>query len=312
MSIRLSIVRHMDWLNYHHLRYFWTVVREGTLRKAAESLGVSQPSISAQIHLLEEALGEKLFHRKGRRLALTDVGQLVNIYATDIFSTGQDLLDAIKDRPGHGSLRCQIGITDSVPKLVASRMLDPVFNLSPPVHMLCQEGSIEQLLPDLMAYRLDVILADEPASRSLHIKTFNHPLGGCGSVFCAVQKIAARLQKHFPSSLHNAPALLPAQKTALRMSLEKWFESTGIRPRVVVECEDPALMKVMATEGRGFIVIPSVIKQETLQRYGLKAFGKTEECLNQYYAITAERRLKHPAVIAITEYSRSALFDGQI
>jgi len=298
----------MEWLNYHHLRYFWTVVREGTLRQAAETLGVSQPSISAQIHLLEESLGEKLFRRKGRRLSLTDTGQLVNGYATDIFSTGQDLLDAVRDRPGHRSMRCQIGITDSVPKLVASRMLRPVFNLSPPVHMLCKEWPIDRLLLELVAYRLDVILADEPASRNLHINTFNHPLGSCGSVFCAVPKMAAKLRKCFPGSMHGAPAVLPARTTALRMSLEKWFDSIGVRPLVVAECEDPALMKTLAAEGRGFTVIPSIIERETLRQYGLKAFGSTEECTHPYYAITAERRLKHPAVIAITEHSRSALF----
>lgn len=297
----------MEWLNYHHLRYFWMVAREGTLRQAAERLGVSQPSISAQVHLLEEALGEKLFRRNGRRLTLTDTGQLVLGYATDIFSKGHDLLDAVKDRPSYRPIRCQVGITESVPKLVARRILRPALSLPHPVHLLCHEGSLDSLLPELAAYRLDVVLADEPVSRGRHAKTFTHPLGKCGSVFCAVPRMAARLQNKFPASLDGASALLPAETTALRMALEKWFETIGVKPLIVAEFDDPALMQVMAAEGNGFTVAPSVIEREQLQHYGLKAFGSTEECVHQYYAITAERRLQHPAVIAVTERSRSAL-----
>lgn len=298
----------MEWLNYHHLRYFWTVAREGTLRQAAAQLGISQPSISAQIHLLEDAMGEKLFRRSGRRLVLTDTGQLVYGYAGEIFSKGQELLDAVKDRPSYRPVRCQVGITESVPKLVARRVLQPALGLPGNLHLFCREGGLDNLLLELAAYRLDVVLADEPASRSLHVKTFTHPLGRCGSVFCAVPKIAAGLQRSFPRSLHGAPALLPAESTALRMALEKWFESIGIKPLVVAEFDDPALMQAMAADGRGFTVAPSVIEREQLRHFGLKAFGRTEECSHQYYAITAERRMKHPAVIAITEHSRSALF----
>lgn len=298
----------MDWLNYHHLRYFWVVAKEGTLRQAAEKLAVSQPSISAQIHLLEESLGEKLFRRSGRRLALTDTGQLAFGYAEGIFSAGQDLLDAVRDRPGYRPMRCQVGVTDSVPKLVASRMLRPAFKLSQPMHMLCREGNIDTLLLELAGYRLDLVLADAPSSRGLHVKTFNHLLGKCGSVFCAVPKMADRLRRGFPGSLHDAAGLLPVESTPLRMALEEWFDSLGVRPIVAAEFEDPAFMMVMAAEGLGFVVAPSVILQETLQHYGLKAFGRTEECAHHYYAITAERRLKHPAAIAITEHSRTDVF----
>jgi LysR family transcriptional regulator, transcriptional activator of nhaA len=298
----------MDWLNYHHLRYFWVVAKEGTLRQAAEKLAVSQPSISAQIHLLEESLGAPLFRRNGRRLALTDTGQLAFGYAEDIFSTGQDLLDAVRDRPGYRPMRCQVGVTDSVPKLVASRMLRPAFHLSQPMHMLCREGPLDTLLMELASYRLDLVLADEPAAHGLQVKTFSHLLGTCGTVFCAVPKMAAKLRATFPRSLHDAPALLPVSTTPLRTALEEWFDSLGVRPVVVAEFEDPAFMMVMAAEGLGFVVAPSVIARETLQHYGLKSFGRTAECTHQYYAITAERRLKHPAAIAITEHSRSDLF----
>lgn len=297
----------MDWLNYHHLRYFWMVAKEGTLRQAAEKLSVSQPSISAQIHELEESLGAQLFRRSGRGLALTDVGQVVFDYAEDIFSTGQDLLDAVRDRPGYRPMRCQVGVTDSVPKLVASRMLRPAFGLAQPVHMLCREGSLDTLLLELAGFRLDLVLSDGPASRSLHVKTFNHALGKCGSVFCAVPRVAERLRAKFPKSLDGAPTLLPVEPTPARMALEEWFDSLAIRPVVVAEFEDPAFMTVMAAEGLGVIAIPSVIERETLRRYGLRAFGRTEECQHQYYAITAERRLRHPATIAITDHSRTDL-----
>ncbi len=298
----------MEWFNYHHLRYFWMVAKEGTLRQAAEKLAVSQPSISAQIHLLEKSLGAQLFRRSGRRLLLTEMGQLAFGYAADIFSTGQDLLDAVKDRPGYRPMRCQVGITNSVPKLVASRMIRPAFNLSQPTHMLCREGPIGTLLMELASYRIDLVLADEPASRGLPVKTFSHLLGTCGSVFCAVPKLAARLRDRFPRSLHDAPALLPVETTPLRTALEEWFRPLGVRPVVVAEFEDPAFMMEMAAEGLGFVVAPSVMASETLRHYGLKVFGQAEACSHQYYAITAERRLKHPAVIAITERSRSDLF----
>jgi LysR family transcriptional activator of nhaA len=298
----------MEWLNYHHLRYFWVVAKEGTLRQAAEKLAVSQPSVSAQIHLLEKALGAQLFRRSGRRLSLTDMGQLAFGYAEDIFATGHDLLDAVRDRPGYRPMRCQVGVTDSVPKLVASRILRPAFNLPQPVHMLCREGPLDTLLLELAGYRLDLVLADAPAARGLHVKTFNHLLGKCGSVFCAVPKIANRLRGRFPDSLHDAPALLPVETTPLRMALDGWLHSLGIRPVVVAEFEDPALMMVMASEGLGFVVAPAIIARETLRHYGLKSFGLAEACAHEYYAITAERRLKHPAAIAITEHSRADLF----
>lgn len=300
-------MRGMEWLNYHHLRYFWTIAREGSLRQASEALGVSQPSISAQMRLLEEALGERLFRRSGRRLVLTEVGQLALSYAEEIFMTGQELLGAVKHGAGARTMRLRVGITDSIPKLVASRMLQPVFTMEPPVRLTCREGSIDRLLVELAGYRLDIVLADESASRSLQIKTFSHLLGRCGSTFCAVPRLAARLRRGFPRSLHGAPALLPAENTAFRMSLGRWLDSIGVRPHIAAEFEDSALMKAVAAEGHGFTVVPSTIAVDVERRYGLKAIATTEECANQFFAITAERRLKHPAVVAITERLRSDL-----
>jgi len=296
-----------EWLNYHHLRYFWMVAKEGSLARAAAKLHVSQPAISEQIRELEDALDEKLFRREGRNNRLTDAGQVAFGYAEDIFALGRELLNSVKQRPGAKLLRLYVGVEDSFPKLVTNDILQPVFALSQAVHVICREGKLEDLLAQLAAHRLDIVLADEPASSSTHFKTFNHPLGETGTTFCASKVLAARLRRNFPRSLHNAPALLPVENTALRRSLETWFREQRLQPRVVAEVEDLALMKVMAAEGRGFIAVPGVAEKDAMSHYGFKAIGRTEKCRVQFFAITAERRLVHPAVAVITSQARQML-----
>lgn len=291
----------MEWLNYHHLRYFWMVAREGGLRPAAVKLHVSAPSISAQIRELEEALGERLFRRSGRTNVLTDAGQVVLRYADEIFSLGRELANAVKQRPTAKALRLHVGVADSFPKLVTQQLLEPVFALPQVVHVICREGKVDDLLAQLVAHRLDVVLADEPAPGSLKVRVFNHPMGECGVTFCAAPRLASSLRKGFPRSLHQAPALLPAETTGLRRSLERWFQSLGITPRIVAEFEDAALMKVMASDGRGFIPVPSVVAQEAVDRFSLRIIGATEKCRDQFFAITADRRIHHPAVAALTQ-----------
>ena len=294
----------MEWLNYHHLRYFWVVAKEGSLARAAAKLHVSQPSISAQIRELEDALSEKLFRREGRNNVLTDAGQLAFRYAEEIFGLGRELVSALKQQPGARTLRFYVGVADSLPKLVTNDLLKPVFTMPQNVHVICREGKMEDLLAQLAAHRLDVVLADEPASSSTGFKTFDHALGESGTTFCAEAALATRLKKTFPRSLHDAPALLPAENTALRRALEKWFHDQELRPRVVAEFEDLALMKVMAAEGRGFIAVPSVVAHDAVSRYGFRVLGASEECRVQFHAITAERRIQHPAVALITNRSR--------
>ena len=298
----------MEFLNYHHLRYFWVVAKEGGLRKAADKLHVSQPTISAQIAALEGVLGEKLFRRGGRSLALTEAGHRVLSYAEEIFSLGQELLDAAKQRPTARPLRVHIGITDSLPKLVSYEIIKPIFKLEQPVQAVCREGKVADLLAQLAAYRLDIVLADEPAPSSLPIKVFNHLLGECGLSFCAVPKLAATLKRKFPKSLNDAPVLLPATNTALRQSLEKWFHGGGIRPRLVAEFDDAALMKVAAVDGLGFFALPTVVTKEAITSYGFQIIGRTEDCRQQFYAISPERKLTHPAVQAITTQAKTMLF----
>ncbi len=299
----------MEWLNYHHLRYFWTVAKEGSLARAAAKLHVSQPSISEQIRELESAFGERLFRREGRNNKLTDAGQVVFGYAEEIFALGREMLNAVKQRPGAKELRLYVGVADSFPKLVTNEILKPVFGMPGTAHIICREGKMEDLLAQLAAHRLDIVLADEPASSSTNFKTFNHSLGETGTTFCAERKLAAKLKRHFPRSLHDAPALLPTENTSLRRALETWFREQELQPRIVAEFEDLALMKVMAAEVRGFIALPSVAVGDAAGHYGFQAIGRTEKCRVQFHAITAERRIAHPAVALITSQARVMMKD---
>ena len=297
----------MEWLNYHHLRYFWMVAKEGSLVRAAEKLHVSQPSISEQIRKLETALGEKLFRREGRANKLTDAGQVVLGYAEEIFALGREMMSALKQNPGAKTLRFHVGVTDSFPKLMTNEILKPVFLLPQTTHVICREGKLEDLLVQLAAHRLDIVLSDEPASSTNNLKTFTHVLGESGTTICAEKKLAARLKKRFPQSLHDAPAMLPVDNTVLRRALELWFRELGIQPRVVAEFEDLALIKIMATEGRGFIAVPTVALDEAVRRYGFQVIGQAKNCLVRFHAITTEKRIHHPAATAITSKARTLL-----
>ena len=297
----------MEFLNYHHLRYFWAVAKEGGLTRAAAKLHVSQPTISAQIQALEGVLGEKLFRRVGRNLALTDAGQQVLSYAEEIFSLGQDLVSSVKQRPTSRPLRVSLGVADALPKLVTYHLIEPIFHLPQPVQVSCWETNVSDMLLELASYRLDVVLADEPASSGVTTNVFNHFLGESGVTFCAMPSLAAKLRRGFPQSLNGAPALLPMSNSGLRRSLEKWFNAVGVRPRLVGEFYDPALVNVLALHSLGFISVPTVVVKETVSRFGVRVIGRTEECQQQFYAITPERKLTHPAVTAITTNRRNPL-----
>jgi LysR family transcriptional activator of nhaA len=299
----------MDWLNYHHLRYFYIVAREGSLRAAAETLGVSQPSISTQLRQLEESLGAPLFRRTARKMVLTELGQMVLRYAEDIFSTGRELLSAVRQRSAQPIAPIFAGITDGMPKLAVCEILRPMFLLSSEFRVVCREGKMEELLPQLAAHRLDIMLTDEPAPSTASFRMFNHPLGTCGVTFCARPEMARRLRKGFPESLASAPAFLPAEKTALRMTVERWFDALGFRPVVIGEFEDPALMKAIAGEFDGVFPLHSVAVDEAVQRLGFKKVGDARGCRLEFHAITAERRIKHPAVVAVTEGSGRKVFN---
>lgn len=295
----------IEFLNYHHLRYFWTVAKEGGLRRASDKLKVSQPSMSTQIKLLEAALGEALFRPSGRSLALTEFGQLVFGYAEEIFTIGSEILRASKQAPSVRSLRLHVGIVDSFPKLMSYDILRPVFDHHPPVQLTCHEGKLADLVSQLNTHRIDVVLSDEPASPGISGRVFNHSLGASEITFMAMPSLAKTLGKRFPRNLDTAPALLPTQNCSLRRDLENWFRKAGIQPRVVAEFEDAALAKIVATSGLGFIAVPSVVASEAVERHGFVPLGRTKEVESRFHAITAERRFTHPAIIAITARRRA-------
>ena len=298
----------MGWLNYHHLLYFWTVARTGSITKASAELRLAPPTISAQIHSLEDTLGEKLFSRSGRNLVLTEMGRMVFRYAEEIFSLGRELLDAVKDRPTGRPLRLVVGVADVLPKLIAFRLLEPALHLREPVRIICREDKPERLLAELAVHELDVVLSDAPIGSGVSVRAFSHLLGETAITFFGVPKLAARFRRRFPRSLDGAPLLLPSYDTAIRRDLDQWFDSQEIRPAVVGEFDDYALLRVFAEAGVGIFPAPSVVEQQIRRQYGLERIGRAQGVRARYYAISVERKLKHPAVAAICETARQKLF----
>lgn len=299
----------MEWINYHHLLYFWTVAKEGSVARACERLRLAQPTISGQLRALEENLGEKLFVKSGRGLALTEVGQVVYRYADEIFTIGRELADVIKGRPQGRPLKLVIGISEMVPKLIAYRILEPAMSLGQPIQLICHEGRPERLLTELSSQGLDLVLTDAPIGPGVRVRAFNHLLGTCPMMLVAAPTLAVRYRKSFPASLDGAPFLLPVEGTA-RRALEQWFDHERIRPQIVGEFQDGALMKVFGQAGAGIFAIPSVIQGDVRERYRAVPVGTIESITETFYAISIERRLKHPGVIRICEMARQQLFGG--
>lgn len=298
----------MEWLNYHHLLYFWVVAREGSIVRACQILHLAQPTISSQMQKLEQSLGGKLFERAGRGLRLTDLGQTVFRYADEIFTLGKELVDVTKGRPVGQPLKLAVGVCDVLPKLVVYRLLLPALRLAEPVKLLCREGSFDDLLADLASFELDIVLSDSPVGHSSGIKGFNHLLGECGVTFFGNPKLAKKYQKHFPESLTDAPILLPAPNTPMRRSLNHWLDQQQLRPLIMGEFQDSALMKVFGQEGLGIFPAPTVISEAVCQQYAVHPIGEVEQVRERFYAISVERRLKHPAVIKICDSAKAELF----
>lgn len=293
-------------LNYHHLRLFWEVARSGSLRSAAAKLNLSQPTISAQIKALEDVLEEKLFDRSGRGMKLTAQGRVVMECAGEIFALGTEMLRSLQGKGSARTLRLNIGITDSLPKLVAWQLIRPAAKAFTNLHLACSEGSAQELLGQLAGGRLDVVLSDEAAPSSLPVKVFSHLLGKSPVVFCAVPSLAKKLSRSFPASLKNAPMLLPASRTAWRREIERWLDSHRISPNIVAEFDDAALMKTAAADGLGVVPIAAAVFDEAVNRYGLKAVGRPVQCGLSCYLITLERAMRHPALAVIAAESENA------
>lgn len=308
MSFCSTYTARMDWLNYHHLLYFWTVAREGGLVPAGKVLRLSHPTLSAQIHALEERLGEKLFTRAGRKLALTEMGRVVYRYADEIFTLGREMVDAVKDRSTGQPLRLEVGIAEVVPKLVVRRLLQPALALPEPVRLVCREGSNDRLLAELAVHTLDIVISDAPVPSGSSVRAYSHLLGETGVSFFATKRLAEAHRRGFPGSLHGAPMLLPLEQVSLRRSLNPWFERHGIRPRVVGEFEDSALLQEFGGDGAGIFAAPTVVEPEVIGQFAVQLVGRVEEVRERFYAISVERRLKHPAVVAISDAARQALF----
>ncbi|MFZ5571833.1 MAG: transcriptional activator NhaR [Thermodesulfobacteriota bacterium] len=297
----------MEWLNYHHLFYFWHVAREGGLTRACEKLRLAPSTVSGQIRRLEEMTGRRLFVKTGRHLVLSEQGRIVFRYAEEIFSLGRELMDTLNDRPIGKPLRITIGVADVVPKLVAWRLIQAALALPEPVQLICRENKPDRLLTELSQHHVDVILTDAPADPQVKVKVFNHQLGKCGIVFLAEKALCEKHGKGFPHSLDGAPLLLPTENTSLRRSLDQYFDSLEIRPRIMGEFEDSALMNAFGQGGLGIFPAPGIIAAEVRRQHNVSMVGTAAAVHEYFYAITVERRIKHPAAIAICDSARLLL-----
>lgn len=299
----------MERLNYQHLLYVWMTAREGTVARAATKLLLAPSTLSGQIHRFEETLGERLFARRGRRLELTEAGRVAYRYADEIFSLGQEFQETLRGQRAGRPVRVVVGLLDVLPKPMVQRILDPVFSGKEEIRVVCREDrSLDGFLSELAVYGVDMILADAPAGPGLPVRLFNHLLGESGTSFFATASIARRLRRGFPRSLEGEALLLPGRNSALYRALEHWLTAQGIRVRVVGEIDDSALLKLFGEAGRGVFAGPSVDEREIRRRYRVEVVGRVENIRQRFYAISVERRIRHPAVLAITERARREIF----
>ena len=303
------MIHSMEWLNYHHLLYFWTVARTGGVSRASDELRLTQATVSAQVKSLEQSLGERLFRKTGRHLTLTETGRVVFRYADEIFSLGQEMMGTLKGRPESRSPRLTVGVADVMPKLVAYLLIEPALRLKDPYRIICREGSNRELLAALAVHDIDVVLSDAPSDPAVNVKAFDHLLCECSMTLFGAPQLAAEYRRQFPRSLDGAPFLLPTANTTARRSLDQWFESENIRPAIVAEFEDSALLKVFGQHGMGLFFAPSIIGTEVQRQYGVKSIGRLASVSERFYAISLDRKLKHPAVVAISEAAKARVLD---
>lgn len=297
----------MAWLNYHHLLYFWTVAREGSIARASTVLNLTQPAISSQLRTLEKSLGEKLFQKSGRNLVLTDTGRLVFRYADDIFSTGRELMEALRGQPTGRPARLVVGATDAMPKIMVHRLVEPALRLPEPVHLVVRDDKPERLLASLSIHELDVVIADAPMAPTVRVRAFNHLLGESPVSVVGTPALVAKYKRRFPASLDGAPFIMPTEDAALRRSLEEAFAELQVAPRIVAEIADSAVLGVFGQEGLGLFATPTVIAEEVCRQHGLRVLGALDGVTEKFYAISVERRITHPAVLAISASAKQVL-----
>jgi LysR family transcriptional activator of nhaA len=296
-------------MNYKHLHYFWAAAKAGGVMRAGQQLNISPQTLSGQIKLLEDRLGCALFRKAGRGLELTDEGRLAVGYADQIFALGAELEARIGKASGvSAALDFRVGLSDSVPKSIAYRLLEPALSAAANVRLICHEGKLADLLGQLAVQRLDLVLADEPLGRQAGLKAFNHALGSTAMSFFATPELKRSLKGSFPQCLDDAPMLLPGHASAMRQRFDLWLASHRIRPRIVAEFDDAALMKAFGGEGRGVFMTPAVLESETAAQYGVRVVGRSDELVEEFHAISTERRITHPCVAAITSSARDQFF----
>jgi LysR family transcriptional activator of nhaA len=298
----------MEWLNYNHLHYFWAVAREGSLVRAAAELRLAPSTLSGQIRILERQLGVRLLTRVGRGLVLSEAGRVVYKYSEEIFSLGKELQDALRGRVVGRATTVIVGIADVLPKLVARRLLEPMLRNAQTTHLICREDKPARLLAELAQHNVDVVLSDSPVGPSAPVRAFSHLLGECGVALFGAPKIARQYRRGYPRSLDGAPLLLPTENTALRRSIELWFAERGIRPQIVGEFDDSALLKVFGQSALGLFPAATVIADEVIRQYQVRRVGDLDGVRERYYAISMQRRLKDPTIVAMTSEARAKVF----
>jgi LysR family transcriptional activator of nhaA len=298
----------MEWLNYHHLLYFWVVAREGSVAKASQQLGLAQPTISGQIHALEREVGHKLFARSGRNLVLTEVGHVAYRYAAEIFTLGRELQETLRGRMEGVPLRFQVGVTDVIPKSIVHRLLEPVMRDAAGPRVVCHDGRLDRLVADLTIQALDVVITEQTVPPTLKVRAHHHLLGETAVAVYGTSALAARHGNGFPHSLDGAPFLLPTESAMMRRDLEEWFAQHNIRPRIVGEFDDSAVLKTFAAAGEGLFVAPQVTEESMRGQYGVRSLGALQGVAERYYAITLDLKLTHPLVERLVEHARTSVF----
>jgi LysR family transcriptional activator of nhaA len=296
-------------MNFKHLHYFWVTAKAGGIMRAGEQLHTTPQTLSGQIRLLEEWLGRKLFQKSGRNLELTDDGRLALGYADQIFTLGSEMEVALRQAHGaQGALDFKVGVADSVSKSVAYRLLEPALAVQESVKLICSEGKFPDLLAKLALNQLDLVIADEPMSKRINVKAFNHALGQSSMGFFCTPAVRETLQGPFPQCLNQAPMLVPGAQASMRAQWEAWLTRHQIAPHTVAEFDDGALMTAFGREGRGVFMAPTVMEAEVQAQFGVMLIGRTDELQEEFFAVSVERRITHPCVVAITDAARGQLF----
>ena len=295
-------------INYKHLHYFWTVAHEGSIARASERLHITPQTISGQLSLLEASLGNDLFRRSGRQLELTETGRLVLRYADDIFGLGTELRDVLRGAPAEGPIDFIVSATSMLPKTIVYKIIEPALQLSEDIALTCREGAFEAILAELAIHKVDIVLSDVPLTTAFRVKAYNHLLGDCGLSFFASPRLARRLKGAFPQCLNGVPMLLPTEQNGIRRLFDQWITNQEVYPSLKAQFDDSALVKSFGSAGEGVFFMPQIIETEVCENFGVKVIGSTEDIKQAFYAISAERRVRHPAVAAICDYARDEIF----